>query len=120
MFANTLDFTIGSTTYTLKRVNQDSFGSEYKYSSATEALNLKIRHSDEPVGKDGIKMKRHNVFMEYIQYPTPTTLIKKYTSTCTFRQDQFGSPAVAADLTLGLNAWISTSGVAAGLASGEN
>jgi len=120
MFANTLDFTIGSNSFTLKRVNQDSFGSEYKYSGSTEAINLKIRHSDEPVGKDGLKMKRHNVYMEYVQYPTPTSLLKKYTATCTFRQDQFGAPAFAADVVTSLNAWINTSGVAAGLASGEN
>jgi hypothetical protein len=120
MFANTLDIVVGSNTYTLRRLNQDDFGSEYRFTNGERALSMKIRHSTDKVDGDGLVMKRHNVFLEHIVYPSPTTALKKYTATCTIRDCAFGNPADSAALFSGLITWASSGTVPADLVAGES
>jgi hypothetical protein len=98
MFAATLTLTIAGNARVLNRVNQDSFGSEYSYSDSDQAITMKIRHSIDSADSDGIVMKRHNVFVERVVYPTPTTLMEKFTSTVTMRHGKFDDPIGTADL----------------------
>lgn len=121
MFANTISILVNTgDTIVLNRVNQDNFGSEYRYADATRAASLKIRHSTDPVDKDGLTMLRHNVFFEYVVHPTPTASMKKHTSTCTFRHGKTDDPALAASIVKGVIAWVSGGTVAAELALGNN
>lgn len=98
MFAATLTLTIAGNARVLNRVNQDSFGSEYQYTDALQSISMKIRHSLDSPDADGISMKRHNLFVEWIVYPTLTVPMKKFTSTTTMRNGKFDDPVNAADL----------------------
>lgn len=107
-------------TIILNRVNQDGFGSEYTYADATRGASLKIRHSDDSPDKDLITMKRHNVFFEYVVFPTPTAFMKKYTFTGTMRNGKFDDPALCASIAKGVTAWMASGTVFADLAVGVN
>jgi hypothetical protein len=120
MFSNTITLTINSVVKVLNRVNQDSYGSEYSLNSGTESIVMKIRHSADSVDGDGVVMKRHNVFVEHIVYPTPTTALQKFTATTTLRHGKFDDPTKSSDLVKALGAWIGSTTVAAQLAAGEN
>jgi hypothetical protein len=120
MFAATITLTLNAVAKVLNRVNQDSFGSEYRLVSGTEAITLKIRHSTDSVDGDGIIMARHNVFVEHIIYPTPTTALKKHTSTATIRVGTYSDPLVGGYLAAGLTDWLDTAGVITDLVAGIN
>nr|UJQ85309.1 MAG: hypothetical protein 2 [Leviviridae sp.] len=120
MFPATLTLTVDTVAKNLLRVNQDNYGSEYQLNGATESINLKIRHTSDSRDGDGIIMKRHNVFVEHIVYPTPTTALQKYTYTVTLRHGEFNGPGPSVDLGKALNAWLGTSTNFAGIGAGEN
>lgn len=122
MFAATITLTINAVPYVMQRVNQDSYGSEYHIDGALDSLNLKVRHSSDGVDKDGIVMKRHNVFVERIIYPTSTELMKKQTCTFTMRGGKFESPTPVADIAKAVQVWLAASSyaVTTGLSIGEN
>lgn len=121
MFPSTITIAVSSSkNVVLNRVNQDNYGSEYTFSDATEACTLKIRHSTDSVDKDGISMKRHNVFFERIVYPTAVDLLQKQSFTATLRIGAYENPAVVAEIALGVNAWLGTGSNMADLASGIN
>lgn len=121
MFPNTFTVTIATgKDRILNRVNQDNYGSEYTYSDSAEAITMLIRHSTDSVDKDGITMKRHNVFFERIVYPTAVDLLKKQSYTATLRIGQYEDPDVVADIAKGVNAWLASGTVLPDLASGQN
>ncbi len=107
-FAATLTLTIAGVAKALNRVNQDSYGSEYQFSDANESITMKIRHTLDAPDKDGLTMKRHNLFVERVVYPTPTTAMKKFTATVTMRADKFADPVGQADLLIAVNALLAT------------
>ncbi len=109
MFAATLTLTIAGIARVLNRVNQDAFGSEYQFSDATQSISMKIRHSQDNPDSDGISMKRHNLFVEHVVYPTPSAAIKKFTSTVTMRHGKFDDPAGTADLLKAVNVLLAAS-----------
>lgn len=119
-FANTLTLTIAGTAHVLNRVNQDNYGSEYQYSGATSAIVMKIRHSTDSVDSDGIQMKRHNVYIERIIYPTPTTLLQKQSWTVTIRGGSLESASLAADLAKAADTWLVSGTVVDDLSVGVN
>jgi len=119
MFANTITMTIDGVGKVLNRVNQDSFGSEYQFAGTTDSVVMKIRHSSDKMDKDGVIMKRHNVLMERIVFPTATALMQKQTATLTIRGGTFESPTLAASLASALVSW-GTPTVISGLSVGEN
>lgn len=120
MFANTITLTVNSVAKVLNRVNQDNYGSEYRLQSSTESYNLKIRHSVDAPDKDGMTMRRHNVFVEHIVFPTPTTAMKKNTATVTFRSGQYQDPTEGSLLQAALGVWLAASTNLPDLASGAN
>lgn len=120
MFAATITLTIATVAKVLNRVNQDSYGSEYHLNGATESINLKIRHSTDSVDGDGLVMKRHNVFVEHVVYPTPTTAMKKATFTVTIRHDKFSDPLNSVDLGKAVNVWLAAATNLADIGAGIN
>lgn len=120
MFPSTITLTINAVAKVLNRVNQDSYGSEYQYNGSTESINLKIRHSKDSVDGDGLVLKRHNVFVEHVVFPTPTASMKKFTYTVTVRQDQFSGTAESVDLGKAVNVWLAAGTNFADLGAGVN
>lgn len=121
MFGATITITVApSTDRVLNRVNQDGYGSEYAYASATEACRLLIRHTTDSADADGIIMKRHNVFFERVIYPTPTAEMQKFTATSTIRHGKFNDPALSATLMDGLSDWLISGTILADLSVGVN
>lgn len=120
MFPATITLTVNAVAKVLNRVNQDNYGSEYQLNAATESFNLKIRHSIDSRDGDGLVMKRHNVFVEHVVYPTPTTAMKKETVTVTLRHDQFTDPVGVGDITKAVNVWLGTGTNIADLGAGVN
>ncbi len=88
MYAATLPVTIDAVLYTLLRVNQDNFGSQYQFRDTARQIVLKIRHSTEKV--NGVEHFRHNCVLEHTVFATPTVLEKLWTCTVTLR-DRYGS-----------------------------
>lgn len=120
MFANTLTLTIATVAHVLNRVNQDAFGSEYQYNGATSSIIMKIRHTQDSPDADGIAMKRHNVFVERVIYPTASEQLKKQTFTATMRGGKLEDPIAKADLAASVVDWLDTSGVLTDLSVGVN
>lgn len=120
MFASTITLTVAGNARILNRVNQDSYGSEYNYSGATESITMKIRHSVDSIDGDGLVMKRHNVFVEHIVYPTPTASQKKSTATITLRHAKFDDPQDSAAIYNAAAAFLAADTNAADLAAGVN
>jgi hypothetical protein len=106
MFPATITLTVATVAKVLNRVNQDSYGSEYQLNDTLDSWNLKFRHSTDPLDGDGVAMKRHNVFLEHVVYPTATTLMKKDTVTVTFRHDKYSAPLSVSDIAKAVNVWL--------------
>lgn len=83
MFANTLTLTINTVAKVLLRINQDNFGSTYKYTSATEIVKCQFRNSTEKNASGDVD--RHNMFVEHTILATPTTKEEYYSWSATLR-----------------------------------
>lgn len=68
MLGNEITFTVDGQTKTLKKINQDSYSSEYLLREATGEYRAKVRHSNEKAAIRGEKMARHNVEFAYTSY----------------------------------------------------
>lgn len=116
----TITLTIATVPYVLRRINQDNYGSEYSFSGADRALSMKIRHSTDSVDKDAIVMKRHNVFVEQVVYPTPTANMKKESWTFTMRGGSLEDPILTSDLAKACTTWANTGTTIVDLSVGDN
>lgn len=115
-FANTLTLTIDGAAKTLNRRNQDNFGSAYQMKSGTERIDLLIRHTVDTVA--GKKINRHNMFLEWTIFATPTANEQYYSSTYTLREGEVNDPATLDKLSVGILALAAT--LDTGLTIGEN
>lgn len=106
MFQNTLTLTIDSVARTLLRLNQDNFGSEYRYVDSVEKITMKIRHTVDIVGN--VSVNRHNVFLERTVYATPTSLEKYWSATITLRDREGSGPADLLKTWQGFNTLVLT------------
>jgi hypothetical protein len=61
MLANTIVLPLSTGNVTLVRINQDNYGSEYRFSDATQEYILKVRHSKVTYKKTGELYHRTNV-----------------------------------------------------------
>lgn len=120
MFPDEITLTIDTKPYKLSRINQDNYGSEYRFRGPDDQVGLKIRHSTDSVDKDAIKMERHNVFVEHITYATPTANMKKASYTTTIRIGDKNAPKLGADLSKAVIAWLGTGTVIDDLTVGKN
>lgn len=67
-FANPLSITIGGTAHSLKRINQDNYGSVYQKLGDGLEIICNVRHTYENRKPDGSQMVRHNVEIVYTTY----------------------------------------------------
>lgn len=72
-FGNSVTVELNGSPYTLNRINQDGYGSEYLLRESTRELRMKIRHSKEGVQPSGSRFDRHNVELTETVYATPTS-----------------------------------------------
>lgn len=91
MYANTLTITINAIPYTLTRVNQDNFGSVYRFRDGTRELDMKIRHSTDNVS--GVQFNRHNITLAHTLYKTEVLPERVQTATVTLREQRGVDPA---------------------------
>lgn len=81
---------------------------------------MKIRHSVDSKDGDGLILKRHNVFVEHVIFPTLVSVMKKFTYTATVRQDKFSGTTESVDLGKAVNVWLAASTNFADLGAGVN
>nr|UJQ85179.1 MAG: hypothetical protein 2 [Leviviridae sp.] len=119
-FPATITLTIAGVAKVLNRQNQDNYGSSYQVQTATEQIDLQIRHSKDSKDADGMVMKRHNVFVEWVIFPTGVDLMKKFTYSGNFRHGSMNDPIVAADLLKAVGVFLAASTNAVDLTGGAN
>lgn len=68
MLGDTVTVTINAVAKILKKINQDSFSSEYLLRETTGEFRMKIRHSKENTLIRGEQMERHNVELSRVIY----------------------------------------------------
>ncbi len=126
MFAATLTLPIDGVNKVLNRVNQDNFGSSYRFKDAAELITLVVRHSVDTGAVRGsaaqaagvTKLNRHNVYIERTIFGTPTTNAEFYSATYTLREGEFNDPVKLDKLSVGVLTLMAT--LDSGLTVGEN
>jgi hypothetical protein len=88
-FGATITITVNAVAKVLNRINQDNYGSEYSLETALDSWNLRIRHSTDKPDADGMEMKRHNLYLEHITFPTSTLPMYTESVTWTMRHGKF-------------------------------
>lgn len=104
MLANTLSLTVAGATgspFTLTRVNQDNFGSQYNFIDTLQSITLKVRHSTDTVG--GVPIYRHNATIEHTIFATLTVPEKVCTATITLRDGKGYGPTTLLAFWVGFN-----------------
>lgn len=117
MFANTLTLTVNAVAKVLTRVNQDNFGSTYLLRSATDLWTLKFRNSQEKL-KSGVVFDRHNMYVEYVVFATPTATQKTYSMSSTLRLTSDSDPVQLGYISAAFNTLLNAQ--ASGLIGGES
>lgn len=89
MFADTLSFVASTGTVVLTKINQDDFGSTFRYNDATHKLEINIRHSK--TNRSGVAYDRHNV--ECVETIYAAGAVAEYKRTMYFVIEQLPSDA---------------------------
>lgn len=82
---------------TLTKVNQDGYGSEYRYRGTDYDYKILIRNSVENPRSDGITFERHNVEFQVIERGDPAQALADvpYISSITIRCPKGGDHSLA-------------------------
>jgi hypothetical protein len=80
MFADTIVLPLSTGNVTVTKINQDSFGSVYRFNDATHEVKLTIRHTKAK--KNGVAYDRHNV--EVVETIYAASTVPEYTRTFYF------------------------------------
>jgi len=86
-----------SDTVVLAKVNQDGFGSEYRYRGAAYDYRLLVRNSIEAPRKDGTVLNRHNIEVQATLRATADGSVPKdvpYYASMTIRAPSSGDSSV--------------------------
>lgn len=119
MFANTLSVVIAAeAARVLVRINQDSFGSTYRLSTATELTELVIRNSTAK--ESNVLYDRHNAELRHTQYATDVLPERHYVASTTFKTRRTGGdPGRLADVEKAIISLVNTT-LVAGMVQGES
>jgi hypothetical protein len=116
MFSDTITFTDmhGTTDYTLNRINQDGYSSEYLFQGDTAEIRLKIRNSTFYDKKRGVQMNQHNAeLVETIYAVSPSLLDTIRKSFFTIQVQKGDVLSTSREVAIGLVNWLTTSSAAA-------
>jgi hypothetical protein len=112
MLTSPTTVTIDGVAHSLSRINQDNFSSVYLKKSTNEEYRLTIRHSYE--GKAGAgQIERHNVDLVKTTWDVNGIPTVRQTYHV-FRNPRSVDPDGVNDMTVGLNAWLTTNVAAIG------
>lgn len=119
MFANTLSVTVGAdAARVLVRINQDSFGSTYRLSTALELTELVIRNSTAK--EANVLYDRHNAELRHTTYATDVLPERHYVASTTFKTRRTGGdPGRLADVTKAILSLVSAT-LVTGMVQGES
>jgi len=113
MFSDTIAFTDlhGTLDYTLTRINQDLYSSEYLYKATTFEIRLTIKNITYSDKKQGGRLTdRHTVQLTEFVYPVSPALYGTVRKCYTVIENAQGDdPANSREIALGLSAWLSAS-----------
>lgn len=87
MFADTTVLALSTGNVTLTKINQDNFGSVFRFNDATHEYKLTIRHSK--ANRGGVAYDRHNA--ELIETIYATSTVPEYKRTMYFVIEQLPS-----------------------------
>lgn len=87
MFADTLTLALSTGNVIVTKINQDAFGSVFRYNDATHEMRLTIRHSK--ASKNGVPYDRHN--LELVETIYAAGDVAEYTRTFYFVIQQLPS-----------------------------
>lgn len=95
-WGTTFVITINSIAYTLNRINNDNFGSDWECYASDRSLTMRIRHTKDAASKiDGQVPRRHFVEVTETVYATATTKQKVRKFGYTIVHPTEDDPAVA-------------------------
>ena len=116
MFDNTIDFVNlhGTDDYTLTRVNQDKYSSEYLLKTDTRQFKLSIRNSTKFDKRRGVSVDVHNAELIEEVFPVSPALTG-FLRKCyfTFEVQQGDVLAASREVAIGLAGWLTASSAAA-------
>jgi hypothetical protein len=111
MLTTPISITIDGTAHSLSRINNDNFGSTYLKKAAGLELRCNVRHSYESAKAGAVRYERHNVELTKTTWDVDgkATVVQSY---AVIRTPQNVDPDVVADVTVGMNAFITSNIVA--------
>lgn len=111
MFGDSISITVNAVAKTLKKINQDSYSSEYLLRESTGEFRLKVRHSKEKALMQGETMDRHNVELTHVIFGTAPDDGYAIVVSTTLRNPLRVDAAEVDQLSDGLADWIKANGV---------
>jgi hypothetical protein len=99
----------GGATNTLKKINQDSYGSEYLARGSVGEVRMKVRHSTESnASVMSVPFERHNVELTRVYYADGSTYLEDtyIVMSFTLRTPKTLAAGTTADWVHGLLHWI--------------
>lgn len=115
MFADTIALTLtGIGSVTVVRINQDNYGSEYRFADTTHVVSMKIRNSKVADKNDGRTYDRHNV--EITRTVLATSTVPQYRQKAYLVWEVLPTDAVAQATPGALAAWMQSTTPKANLA----
>lgn len=106
MLTSPISVTIGADTLSMKRINQDNFGSTYLAKGTGYEARMNVRHSYEGKNANG-QYERHNVDLQYTTFDEDgkPTLFQAY---AVVRNVRGSSPTKAAEVANGLATFVAS------------
>jgi hypothetical protein len=111
MLGDTITLTINAVAKILKKINQDSYSSEYLLREATGEFRVKIRHSKENNLIRGEPMERHNVELTRVVYGVAPDDGYSVIVSTTLRNPQRAEGVEVDQISDGLADFVKTNGV---------
>lgn len=110
MLGDSITITVNAVAKAMKKINQDSYSSEYLLRETTGEYRLKVRHSNEKTPQGGNPMDRHNVEFTRVVFGDGTTPSSTTVVSTTIRNPRNADAVVVDQLSDGLADWIKANG----------